>query len=72
MPTTAEAARAFRLTLELFDTGIRMMRQNLRRAHPHATEPEIDRLLRAWIRERPGAEHGDCPGRPVEPSSRIR
>jgi hypothetical protein len=65
MPSTPNASRAFRLTLELFETGIRVMRQNLRRAHPQADEQEIDRLLRAWIRERPGAEHGDCTGRPV-------
>ena len=70
MPS-ATAARNFRLTLDLFDTGVRLMRQNLRRSHPQANEQEIDRRLRAWLRERPGAEHGDCPGRPVDVDTRI-
>jgi hypothetical protein len=30
------------------------MRQNLLRRYPEATEPEIDRPLQAWLRERPG------------------
>jgi hypothetical protein len=57
---------AFQTTLDLFQTGVDLMRQNLRRAHPQATEDEIDRLLGRWLRERPGAEHGDGPGRPVD------
>lgn len=41
------------------------MRENLRRRHPEAGEAEIEHLLGAWLRERPGAEHGDGPGRVV-------
>jgi len=69
--SSASAARAFRLTLDLFDTGLQLMRQNLCRIDPHADQEEIDRRLRAWIRERPGAEYGDCPGRPVDVDTRI-
>lgn len=62
---------AFRTTLDLFNTGVDLMRLNLRREHPQANEDEIDRRLRQWLRERPGAESGDCPGRPVDMSTRL-
>jgi hypothetical protein len=57
-------AAAFATTLDLFETGLELMRQNLRRNHPQATESEIDAKLGEWLRHRPGAELGDCPGRP--------
>ena len=41
-----------------------MMRLNLRRRHPELGEEEIEDLLVAWLRTRPGAERGDCPGLP--------
>jgi hypothetical protein len=68
MPSPRDALRT---TLDLFDTGLDLMRQNLRRAHPEANEDEIDRRLRLWLRERPGAESGDSPGRPVDLSARL-
>ena len=60
------AAEKFRQTLELFELGVAVMRQNLRRNHPEATDQEIEALLRRWLHERPGAEMGDCPGRTVD------
>jgi len=63
--TTPSAADAFRTTLDLFETGLGLMRQNLRREHPDATEQEIERRLHQWLQYRPGAESGDCPGRRV-------
>ncbi len=51
--------------------GKDLMRQNLRRNHPAATDAEIDRFLREWLLERPGAESGDCSGRPVDVTSRL-
>jgi hypothetical protein len=36
---------AFRSALDLFETGLNLMRQNLRRAHPHAGDDEIEQLL---------------------------
>ena len=63
--TNEEMSARFRTALELSDLAVRMMRQNLRREHPDASEAEIDELLGRWMRHRPGAEHGDCPGRPI-------
>lgn len=54
-----------RVTLDLFETALKIQRQNLRRRNPEATEVEIERLLDAWLAERPGAEHGDGQGRPA-------
>lgn len=58
-----EAAR-LRMALAMFEDGVALMRQNLRRAHPEASDEEIEQRLGAWLRERPGAEHGDGVGRP--------
>jgi hypothetical protein len=69
MPSMSDA---FRTTLDLFDTGVELMRQNLRRQDPQANEDAIDRRLRQWLLERPGAELGDSPGRPVDVTSRHR
>ncbi|MFL6192950.1 MAG: hypothetical protein ACJ75H_02170 [Thermoanaerobaculia bacterium] len=60
------ASRRFRTAMDLFEAGIAMMRQNLRRQFPDADEKEIATRLALWLRERPGAEHGDCEGRPVD------
>lgn len=65
-----DAAARLRAALEMFDDGVALMRQNLRRAHPDAAEDEIERRLRAWLRHRPGAEDGDGVGTPSE--SRFR
>ena len=59
------AARRFRTAMDLFEAGVSMMRQNLRRRFPDADEEEIKARLRQWLQERPGAEYGDCDGRPV-------
>jgi len=59
------ASRRFRTALDLFEAGVEMMRQNLRRRYPEADEKEIKTRLAQWLRERPGAEYGDCDGRPV-------
>jgi len=47
------------------------MRENLRRRHPDASSDQIERLLGEWLQERPGAEGGDCPGRPVDVNARL-
>jgi hypothetical protein len=69
--TPSSVADAFRTTLDLFATGLDLMRQNLRRSHPGAGEEEIERLLHEWLLDRPGAESGDCPGRPVDVKTRL-
>jgi hypothetical protein len=65
------AAARLRTALELAELATLMMEQNLRRRHPAASDPEIRRLLGIWQRTRPGAEDGDCVGRPI-PLSRFR
>jgi hypothetical protein len=72
MPSTPSSpADAFRTTLDLFQTGLDMMRQNLRRRYPTADDEEIERRLQEWLLERPGAESGDCSGRPVDLNTRF-
>lgn len=55
-------ARRLRLAFDLFEAGVAMHRQTLRRRYPDADDAEIDRRLDAWLIERPGAEHGDVAG----------
>lgn len=59
-----QLAERLRLALDLYEAGERMMQQKLRRLHPDADDAEIERLLRAWLLQRPGAEHGDTAGKP--------
>ncbi len=47
------------LAFDLYQLAEDMMRQNLRRRFPEASEAEIERRLLAWLHHRPGAEHGD-------------
>ena len=61
----------FRTTLDLFDTGLDLMRQNLRRRRPEADDQEIAQLLERWLRYRPGAAGGDCAGRSVDVETRL-
>jgi len=60
-----KAAARLRLAFDLFKAGEKIMRQNLRRRFPDASGEEIEERLNDWLRERPGAEHGDSAGRPV-------
>lgn len=48
-PVPRDARRRFRELLELYDTSVALMRQNLRRRHPRAGAEEIDLLLRRWL-----------------------
>lgn len=48
-PIATVAARRLALPLELSDTAIAMMRQNLRRGDPEADETIIEARLRAWL-----------------------
>lgn len=59
-------------TFDLFDLGVQIMRQNLRRRHPAAPEDEIDRRLVEWVQHRPGAEGGDAVGSSVDPHVRLK
>ncbi|MGH3982058.1 MAG: hypothetical protein ACRDST_05060 [Pseudonocardiaceae bacterium] len=58
----SDAAERLSVALELYEVGERMLRQRLRRERPDAAPDEIDAEVGAWLRRRPGAEHGDHPG----------
>ena len=64
-----DPATRLRAALELHDLGVRMQRRRLRRERPAMADSELDEAIRAWLRERPGAEHGDAIG---PPSDRFR
>lgn len=53
------------VVFDLNEAGLAIMRANLRRRHPRATESEIEGLLVRWLRERPGAPGGDAEGIPA-------
>lgn len=57
-------AERLRIALDLFNFGVDMMLQKLRREIPDATEEELQARLVDWLQDRPGAEHGDAAGRP--------
>jgi hypothetical protein len=65
MSDTAAAER-LRLALDMHELGVDMQRTRLRRTHPEASEEQIEAEVRAWLRRRPGAEHGDFPGPPSD------
>jgi len=48
--------------MDLFAAGEDMMRLKLARDHPALAADEVEQLLLGWLRRRPGAERGDCPG----------
>ena len=48
--------------MDLFGAGEEMMRLKLARENPALGADEIEKLLTKWLRQRPGAERGDCPG----------
>lgn len=64
MGSPEAAVRRLRLALELHEAGVELHRQTLRREHPELSDAEIARLVGAWLRTRPGAEHGDATGQP--------
>jgi len=47
------AQRRLRLALELFAAGEDVKRAQLRRQHPEASDEEVERLLVAWLRDKP-------------------
>lgn len=72
MAPVAERTAASRLreAFELYDLGIALMRQNLRRRFPQDTDSEIDGRLLDWRLRRADAPDGDGEGR-VVPFPRV-
>ena len=52
-------AERFQAALDLHETGVDLMRQNLRRRHPGESAEDIQARLLAWLGDRPP----DTPGR---------
>jgi hypothetical protein len=44
--------------LEMWEDGVCIMRENLRRRMPQASDQEIEAALSAWLRDRPGDADG--------------
>src|SRR5262245_16526348 len=51
--TERDLANKLKVAFEMFDLGITMMRQSLRRRNPRATKRQIDDLLAEWLASRP-------------------
>lgn len=56
------------MAFALFEFGVMLYRQRLRRDHPEMSESDIDRVIAEWMERRPGAELGDMVG---VPSARV-
>lgn len=71
-PGELSPSDAFRAAMELHDAGVRLMRKNLKRAHPEASAEEVDRRLRAWLGGKPLVTRRDTMLRVVEdPDGRL-
>lgn len=54
-------AERLRVALDLWETGVILRRQTLRREHPELSATQIEALVNRWLATRPGAEQGDGP-----------
>jgi hypothetical protein len=57
---------------DLHDTGVAIMRQNLRRQYPEETDDQIGQRLRSWLHREGQPGPGDLPGfrvRPIHPDA---
>lgn len=61
--TPLSPAEKLQMSLDMFDYGCEVMRATLQRRHPNLAEAEVQELLLAWLRDRPGAPDGDGVGR---------
>jgi hypothetical protein len=60
-----EIMERMRICFELSEQAIVMKRQSLRRENPDWSDEQVEQALTEWHMHRPGAEHGDGPGRPA-------
>ena len=59
-----EISKKLLLALDLFSAGCEMMKKNLKRKHPDASDEDIAKMHDEWLFTRPGAEFGDAAGPP--------
>jgi hypothetical protein len=64
VPRESPGAERCRVSLDLFDLGVQMYRQRVRRQHRQYDEEAVEAEVQAWLFRRPDAEFGDYPGRP--------
>jgi hypothetical protein len=50
-----------RIALDLWETGVILRREALRREYPDLSDEQIESLVNQWLATRPGAEKGDGP-----------
>ena len=62
MKTEQEARANMATTIMLMDSGIALMRQNIRRRRPGNTEEQIDTELNAWLYRTSDPIPGDTSG----------
>jgi len=62
MQDLSSEARRLLVAFDLHEAGVAMMRRRLRRENPTLDDRAVEELLRAWLRERPGAPDGDGDG----------
>jgi hypothetical protein len=55
-----EVLARMRIAFDLYQTSVEMMRLNLRRRHPEASEQEIQRRLQKWMFEQPEEPPGSA------------
>lgn len=53
------------IAIELYELAEAMLRQRLRREHPRWSRQTVENEVNRWRIARPGAVHGDSPGRVV-------
>ena len=63
-PQAQRLAQAF----DMYETGLDIMRQNLRRRFPRASDAAIEKRLNEWLLDRPG----DSAGKPVDTIAWLR
>ncbi len=47
---TLRPAEKMRQALEMYDEGLALQRQTLRRRHPHLSAADLDRKISSWLR----------------------
>lgn len=62
MMQTDKYMRNMETTTNLFEAGVAMMRENIRRRHANASSQTVDALLGAWMRREDDPIPGDTIG----------
>jgi len=64
--TRSRRTTGVEIAMDLYGLGEQLLRQRLRREHPNRSRAAIETEVNRWRTNRPGAEHGDAPGRVVQ------